>query len=288
MLQAAKRVLRARFGIFPILELRNKLQHPFATLGLYRAELRESRQLLERLGGPVVADIVTIIPTYRRPDLVRDAVASALAQRVGTASHRVIVVDDGGGDVEPFEDVRVRVVTLARNTASAGVVRNIGIRVSASPIIAFLDDDNRWLPNHLETTIPSLQRGADLVYTGIRRFGPDGTLIDELSVPFRRDALRERAYVDTSAIVCRRGGGVNLSTAGGLRRGRREFHVQGRGAARQRDRVRPGAAGAVRHLTGAVGTAVRRWNRPGGGARRGARGWPVAGRLRGDQQHQTR
>lgn len=204
MLGNVKAASRAAFGLFPLLELRNKIRSPARTLNLHLTEHREAQRLLRDIGGPVTASIVTIIPTYRRPDLVVAAVSSALAQELGEASHRIIVVDDGGGQLPSFDDDRVVAVSLSRNTGTAGVVRNVGIRISRSPFIALLDDDNRWLPGHLATSLRVLRHRADLTYTGIRRRGPDGAVVDELSVPFDRHALRERAYVDSSAIVFRR------------------------------------------------------------------------------------
>jgi glycosyltransferase involved in cell wall biosynthesis len=211
MLGTLKAAFRAAFGLFPLLEVRNKARHPARTLRLHSIEYREAQRLLEHIGGHVTATIVTIIPTYRRLDLVEAAVSSALAQEVGDGSHRVIVVDDGGGQLPRFDDDRVVAVSLSRNTGTAGVVRNVGMRISRSPFIALLDDDNRWLPGHLTSSLGELSERADLTYTGIRRRGPDGAVIDELSVPFDRRALRERAYVDTSAIVFRRRRGIRFS-----------------------------------------------------------------------------
>ena len=202
---AAKRTVRDLFGVFPLLELRNKVRHPLRAFRLLMVERTETRRLIRLLGGPVTGDIVTIIPTYRREQLLRDAVESALQQRIGSLKHRVLVVDDGGSQVADFADRRVTTVGLSRNTGAAGVVRNIGLRISRSPFVALLDDDNRWLPNHLATSIEALQAGADLAYTGMRRIRSDGTPIDELTVPFDRRALRERAFVDSSTMSLRRG-----------------------------------------------------------------------------------
>ncbi len=70
---------------------------------------------------------------------------------------------------------RLRAVSLSRNTAVLGLVRNVGIRLTDSDFIAFLDDDNQWKPNHLHTAITAL-RGHyseavgppfDAVYTAV-------------------------------------------------------------------------------------------------------------------------
>ena len=151
--------------------------------------------------------MATIVPTFRRPHLLEKAVQSALAQSM--ADQVIIVVDDAGGLSELPDDPRLFAVSLSANTGVAGVVRNIGIRLSRSEYVAFLDDDNEWEPNHLETALATLETGRieqrpGLVYTAVRRVYPDGSLMDVLSTPFDRKLLRWMGYVDVSALVTRR------------------------------------------------------------------------------------
>lgn len=154
--------------------------------------------------------VTTVIPTFRRPRQLRAAVASALAQTV--RDHLVIVVDDGAGVGPLPADPRLRVVSLSRNTGVLGLVRNVGIRLTSSPYIAFLDDDNEWRPDHLQVALDGLRDGADLVYTAVQRRRPDGELVDTLSTDFDRQQLADRPpYVDSNAIVVRRGAHVLFS-----------------------------------------------------------------------------
>jgi hypothetical protein len=51
----------------------------------------------------------------------------------------------------------------------------------------------------------------DLVYTALARLTPSGRKLDVVSAPFNRRTLINDAYVDTSAIVVRRGNGVLFS-----------------------------------------------------------------------------
>lgn len=159
---------------------------------------------------PLRADVVTIIPTFGRPELLVKAVVSALAQTY--ADHAVIVVDDGGGiSANLPSDPRLRIVSLAHNTRTVGIVRNVGIRLSESRVIAFLDDDNTWRPDHLATAVAEIDQGADVVYTGLQRNYADGRRADVLSEPFDRERLKTDAYVDTNVIVVRRDPGVRYS-----------------------------------------------------------------------------
>lgn len=179
------------------------------------------RDELRRLPAPIVADVVTVIPTYRRPELLAKAVASALAQDV--PRHAVVVVSDG----EPLtgelpDDPRLHTIVLRRNVGVAGVVRNIGIRASRSPFVAFLDDDNEWLAGHLAPLLDALRCGASFAYSGAIRVLPDGRELDRLASPFDRDRLRHENFVDINTVAVQRGRSIRFS-----RRRRRPLEVPG-------------------------------------------------------------
>jgi hypothetical protein len=203
----ARSQLRERYGIWPLFEVRAKAYGWPQALTAARAE-RSEVQRLERAVSVPPALVTTIIPTYRRPDALVRAVDSALAQTV--RDHVVVVVDDGAG-LPPLPDhERLAAVSLSENLGRPGVVRNVGIALSRSPYLAFLDDDNLWRPHHLATALQAMG-DADLVYTGVERSHPDGSVLDVLARPFDRRALARGPYVDTSCIVARRGPHVHFS-----------------------------------------------------------------------------
>jgi glycosyltransferase involved in cell wall biosynthesis len=106
---------------------------------------------IPRTGPPLVS---VIIPTYRRPDVIRDAISSVLAQ---TYAHlEVIVVSDGpdpqtAAAVSGMDD-RVIYHELAVNSGPAEA-RNAGVAISRGQWIGFLDDDDAWLPRKLEAQL---------------------------------------------------------------------------------------------------------------------------------------
>jgi hypothetical protein len=205
-------VLKEHLDVLPHWDLRLKLREARRALAWRRWEHAEVAR--HRAAGTTLppARVDVVIPTYRRPVMLRKAVRSVLAQTVQDVT--VIVVDDGGGGTAGLpDDPRVHVVTLSRNTAVLGVVNNVGLRLGNSPVIALLNDDNTWRPRHLTSTLQAMDDGADLVYAGMQRHEPDGTAVDVLARPFSRGALRSSAFTDSSSLVVRRLPGLHFSRA---------------------------------------------------------------------------
>jgi len=96
--------------------------------------------------------VSVVIPTRNRAGLVRRAVDSALCQSYSNVE--VIVVIDGpdGGTAEALnaiDDGRLRVIELTESVGGAEA-RNTGVRASTGEWIAFLDDDDEWLPEKIK------------------------------------------------------------------------------------------------------------------------------------------
>ncbi|SEO07107.1 glycosyltransferase family 2 protein [Actinacidiphila rubida] len=207
-------VLKGMFGWIVLFELRNKVLLAPSGLRLRRlvnAEIARIRTTLPDLPEPLV---VTAIPTYRRPEELLVAVRSALAQTV--RDQLVVVVDDGSGSLPAAglpDDPRLVAVAMERNSGDCGVVRNVAMRLTRSRYVAFLDDDNVWAPDHLETALAVLEApdGPDAVYTAVRRVLPDGSEHDVLSVPWDRRRNAREAFVDINAFVARRVPGMRFS-----------------------------------------------------------------------------
>ncbi|MFE2231052.1 glycosyltransferase family 2 protein [Streptomyces sp. NPDC059442] len=204
-------LLKRIFGWLVLYEARNKLLLAPTALRLRRVEDAEVTRLAAVWPDPPAARVVTVIATHRRPEELLRAVGSALGQTV--EDHVVIVVDDGAGLPELPSDPRLFAVSLSRNTGVAGIVRNVGIRLTRSRYVAFLDDDNLWEPDHLRRALEVLDSpgGPDGVYTALRRVLQDGTDMDILSVPFDRRRAAHESFLDTNAFVARRNRALHFS-----------------------------------------------------------------------------
>ena len=163
------------------------------------------RRLEQELGGTrLQARVLVVIPTFKRPAGLVRAVQSALAQTYQDLV--VVVVDDGAGLPDLPDDPRLLAVSLSRNSATLGLVRNVGMSLADSTFIAFLDDDNVWTADHVATAVAALESDPKLsaVYTSVQRICADGTELDVLGEPFDRRKLRYEPFVDANSIVVRR------------------------------------------------------------------------------------
>ncbi|MCE0486006.1 glycosyltransferase family 2 protein [Ornithinimicrobium sediminis] len=112
--------------------------------------------------------VTVVVPTHHRPELMRRAVASVLDQQYDGDLEVVVVFDacdpfvpnvpTGGGRV-------LRTVTNTRTRGLAGA-RNTGILAASHDYVAFLDDDDVWLPGKLAAQMSLLEAHPDAVLVG--------------------------------------------------------------------------------------------------------------------------
>jgi len=122
--------------------------------------------------------VSVIIPTCDRPAFLPGAITSVLEQTF--QDFEIIVVDDsrrrqiieGASEVSralsAFDDLRIRLIVHEKNRGGSAA-RNTGIRNSRGRYIAFLDDDDEWLPEKLEMQVHRLEASPSRVgcsYTG--------------------------------------------------------------------------------------------------------------------------
>ena len=104
--------------------------------------------------------VSVVIPTRNRSQLVKRAVTTTLAQTLKEIE--ILVVIDGldfaaTTELEKIKDSRLKVIQLSANKGGAGA-RNIGIAEARGEWIAFLDDDDEWLPQKLERQLAAAEK----------------------------------------------------------------------------------------------------------------------------------
>jgi glycosyltransferase involved in cell wall biosynthesis len=154
--------------------------------------------------------VSTIIPTYNRSGELLATVESALAQTY--PDFEVIVVNDGSDDdtrevAEGIDDPRVTVIHHPHNRGVAAA-RNTGIGAARGVLLAFLDDDDRWMPDKLAKQVPLFADPAiGLVYCGVAIVDERGKVAWQV-LPTRRGdiykALLFKNYPLTGSVVVTR------------------------------------------------------------------------------------
>jgi glycosyltransferase involved in cell wall biosynthesis len=113
---------------------------------------------------PVVS---VVMAAYNASHLVRYAIASLQLQDF--ADWELIVVSDHCTDdteavVAAFADDRIRFIDLPTNSGQQATPNNVGVQAARGEYLAFLNQDDLFLPDHLSANLACLREtGADLV-----------------------------------------------------------------------------------------------------------------------------
>ena len=110
-------------------------------------------------------DISIIMPTFNRARHLENAVQSVLAQSFN--NWELIIVDDGSNDntfqtLDPFIHKFPNIRYMKQSNRKAALARNAGIQASFGRYITFLDSDDHYLENHLETRFALMEQIQDV------------------------------------------------------------------------------------------------------------------------------
>ena len=110
-------------------------------------------------------DISIIMPTFNRARHLEHAVQSVLDQSF--SNWELIIVDDGSNDntfqtLDPFIHKFPNIRYMKQSNRKAALARNAGIQASFGRYITFLDSDDHYLENHLETRFALMEQIQDV------------------------------------------------------------------------------------------------------------------------------
>lgn len=161
----------------------------------------------------MIPKISVIIPTHNRAQMLTRSVESVLAQ-TWPGGMEILVISDGSTDnteevVESFDDPRVRLLKH-ETSQGASAARNTGISVAQGNYIAFLDDDDEWMKDHLKLLISKMNDAGSsvgLVYGWIDYYN-DGKLVQQKHPELRGnifiEMLDKQAITNSSVLLIRR------------------------------------------------------------------------------------
>ncbi|MEN5206731.1 glycosyltransferase [Stenotrophomonas terrae] len=173
--------------------------HITRRLALYPTERdsalgQRARALIERLqalaednAAPLISVIVT---TWNRPQLLIDALASLQAQTC--RDFEVVLVNDCGEGVEHLladHDFHIDYLRLGRNGGPAAA-RNAAHRLARGRYVVYLDDDDLFLPSHLQVLADAIaQHPGTVIYTDAL------FIIERVEGGTRQQLTEERRYL---------------------------------------------------------------------------------------------
>ncbi len=107
--------------------------------------------------------VSVVVPFYNQIDWTKEAIQSVLMQTF--QDFEIIVIDDGSEREykKEIEGLDSRITYLRQKNRGASAARNVGIRWSSGEFIAFLDSDDYYLPEKLETQISVMEKHPGVV-----------------------------------------------------------------------------------------------------------------------------
>ena len=168
---------------------------------------------------PAASLVSVIIPTLHRPTLLKRALASVFRQS-WRELEAIVVVDGPDQDtiavLQAMDDPRLRVIINPCSLTAAGA-RNAGVDHAKGEWIAFLDDDDEWLPEKLAKQMAyAADRGPALITCLSRVVTPASSFvrpqviydnlhpIDEYLFD-RRSPFAGQGFIQTSSYLLPRG-----------------------------------------------------------------------------------
>ena len=130
-----------------------------------------------KFGKRVFADapqVSVVIPAYNIAPYIGETLDSVFAQTY--KNYEIILVNDGSTDtpelnaaLAPYLD---RIIYAEQENAGASQARNAAINLARGELLAFLDGDDVWLPNFLESQTAFLEKNDyEMVYCDALIFG---------------------------------------------------------------------------------------------------------------------
>lgn len=138
--------------------------------------------------------VTIVLPTHNRPVLLDRAIQSVYAQSM-TEWQLVIVADDCTGETDSvvqsvISDERIIFLKTDRNVGGGGA-RNLGMRKARGHFIAFLDDDDAFLPDKLAMQVAFLETNPDVDLVSCDRIIVAGSCETRTHLPPRIELQEE-------------------------------------------------------------------------------------------------
>lgn len=130
----------------------------------------------KKIGENVVRNpkMSVVMPAYDCAEFIAETLDSALAQTF--KNFEIIVVNDGSPDTEKLEKVLAdyfdKIIYIKQKNNGTASARNTAISEAKGEFLAFLDSDDVWFSEYLESQLNALsKKNCDLIYADAELFG---------------------------------------------------------------------------------------------------------------------
>ncbi|MCS6800433.1 MAG: glycosyltransferase family 2 protein [Chloroflexota bacterium] len=147
-----------------------------------------------------MAALLTVITVTRRPQYL-PACCETIDRQGEAVPLQHLILGDGVGRLERPSGSRHRDIlvlcprspTECDGPSRLGALRNLAVQLAATDDIVFLDDDNRWEPDHLASLFATrAATNASFVHSERALFEPDGRPYLREEFPWARDPAARR------------------------------------------------------------------------------------------------
>ena len=145
-----------------------------------------------------------ILPNYNKAKFLDEAIKSVIAQTY--KNWNLYIIDDFSSDssleiIKNYSNLNnVKIIKLNKNKGPA-FCRNYAMRVSKSKYISFIDSDDIWTSNKLETQITSMEKqGINFSYTDYTPFFQNGEKKNFKKGTSIRDNFNFETFINNSSI----------------------------------------------------------------------------------------
>jgi glycosyltransferase involved in cell wall biosynthesis len=168
------------------------------------------------MSGPLANPVVSaIVPAYKRPESLRSAVLSLLAQDLDSSQYEIIVIDSSPDDANAgvLAEIAAKTETDAgpklrwfrKKPEGPGPSRNLGAQEARGEILAFLDSDCQASPKWLRSGLAAFEEGTGIVqgrtapqaavphhfFNRTLEVGAESFLYETANIFYRREAFEQ-------------------------------------------------------------------------------------------------
>lgn len=151
-------------------------------------------------------DISVVMPLYNKEKTIERALKSVIRQTL--QPNEIIIVDDGSTDksadyvekiINDFSEHCITIKLIKKSNNGVSSARNLGCTNSTNQFVAFLDADDEWKSNHLETIEKLIKStpNANLYFTGFEISTSKGQLAPKLGLDYNHFGVVE-SYIKST------------------------------------------------------------------------------------------